>query len=53
MTAVIEVTIVVVMTAMTDLPTTIVMTDMIALMTSMIAMIGPDPVHILHVSKKI
>lgn len=47
MTVVIEVTIVVVMTVMTAHSTTIAMTDTIALMTSTIAMNGPDPVHIL------
>lgn len=52
MTVVIEVTIVVVMTVMTAHSTTIAMTDTIALMTSTIAMNGPDPVHILPVSKR-
>lgn len=51
----IEVTIAAVaaMTVMTDPSTTTVTTDMIALMTSTIAMNGPDLVHILPVSKKI
>lgn len=51
-TEAIEVTIVAAMIAMTDLNTTTVMTDTIALMTSTIAMNGPDLVHILPVSKK-
>lgn len=51
-TVAIEVTIVAAMIAMTDPNTTTVTTDMIALMTSTIAMNGPDLVHILPVSKK-
>ncbi|MPC43755.1 hypothetical protein E2C01_037407 [Portunus trituberculatus] len=47
-----EVTIVVGMTATTARHTMIAMTDMIVLMTSTIAMNGPDPAHILPVSKR-